>query len=132
MHPALPYRLFNKFTIVISVIGVGVALVDSGFTLSTWLQHIFHIFYLTIILLGFVATVGRYIRRKLPLVVNKVAIFDLLTGMAIVMLLVIHFTALWQSGLSMPVDGFIAIKVAVFVTFIREISDNNFSLNRAF
>ena len=32
----------------------------------------------------------------------------------------------------MPVDGFIAIKVAVFVTFIREISDNNFSLNRTF
>ncbi|WP_201558169.1 TrkH family potassium uptake protein [Psychrobacter sp. 72-O-c] len=132
MHPALPYRLLNKFTIVVSIIGVGVALVDSGFTLSTWLQHLFHIFYLAIILLGFVATVGRYIRRKLPLIVNKVAIFDLLTGMAIVMLLVVHFTALWQSGLSMSVDGFIAIKVAVFVTFIREISDNNFSLNRAF
>ncbi|MBP2279783.1 potassium uptake TrkH family protein [Psychrobacter sp. PL19] len=132
MHPALPYRLLNKFTIVASIIGVAVALVDSGFTLSTWLQHLFHIFYLAIILLGFIATIGRYIRRKLPLIVNKVAIFDLLTGIAIVMLLVVHFTALWQSGLSTPVDGFIAIKVAVFVTFVREISDNNFSLNRAF
>ncbi|MEC5210677.1 trk system potassium uptake protein TrkH [Psychrobacter sp. PL15] len=132
MHPALPYRLLNKFTIVASIIGVAVALVDSGFTLSTWLQHLFHIFYLAIILLGFIATIGRYTRRKLPLIVNKVAIFDLLTGIAIVMLLVVHFTALWQSGLSTPVDGFIAIKVAVFVTFVREISDNNFSLNRAF
>ncbi|WP_350562183.1 potassium transporter TrkG [Psychrobacter sp. CAL346-MNA-CIBAN-0220] len=132
MHAALPYRLLNKFTIVISIIGVGVALVDSGFTLSTWLQHIFHIFYLAIILLGFVATVGRYIRSKTPLVVNKVAIFDSLTGLAIIILLLVHFTALLQSGLSMPVDGFIAIKIAVFVTFIREISDNNFSLNRAF
>ncbi len=132
MHPALPYWLLNKITIVVSIIGVGVALVDSGFTLSTWLQHVFHIFYLAIILLGFVATVGRYIRPKLPLVVNKVAIFDLLTSMAIIILLLVHFTALWQSGLSTPVDGFVAIKIAVFVTFIREISDNNFSLNRAF
>ena len=132
MHAAIRYRLLNNFTIFISIIGVAVALLDSGFTLPNWLQHVFHLFYLVIIFLGFVATVGRYIRRKLPLVVNKVAIFDLLTGMAIVMLLLVHFTALWQSGLSMPVDGFIAIKVAVFVTFIREISDNNFSLNRTF
>ncbi|WP_201618537.1 TrkH family potassium uptake protein [Psychrobacter maritimus] len=132
MHPALPYRLLNKFTIVIGAIGVGIALVDSGFTLTTWLQHIFHIFYLTIILLGFVATVGRYMRSKSRLSVNKVAVFDLLTSIAIVVLLAVHFFELARSGLSMPVDGFIAIKIAVFVTFIREISDNNFSLNRAF
>ena len=132
MHPALPYRLLNKFTIVIGAIGVGIALVDSGFTLTTWLQHIFHIFYLTIILLGFVTTVGRYMRSKSRLSVNKVAVFDLLTSIAIVVLLAVHFFELARSGLSMPVDGFIAIKIAVFVTFIREISDNNFSLNRAF
>ncbi len=132
MHPALPYRLLNKLTIVISLIGVGVALIDSGFTLSTWLQHIFHLFYLTIILLGFIATIWRYIRAKTRLSVNKVAIFDLLASVAIFLLLAIHFTELARSGLSMPVDGFIAIKIAVFVTFIREISDNNFSLNRAF
>ncbi|MDE4454860.1 TrkH family potassium uptake protein [Psychrobacter sp. DAB_AL62B] len=132
MHPALPYRLLNKLTIFISLIGVGVALIDSGFTLSTWLQHIFHLFYLTIILLGFVATVWRYVRAKTRLSVNKVAVFDLVTSVAILVLLAVHFTELARSGLSMPVDGFIAIKIAVFVTFIREISDNNFSLNRAF
>ena len=59
MHPALPYRLLNRFTIVISAIGIGIALIDSGFNLTTWLQHIFHIFYLIIILLGFLATVWR-------------------------------------------------------------------------
>ena len=132
MHPALPYRLLNKLTIVISLIGVGVALIDSGFTLSTWLQHVFHLFYLTIILLGFIATIWRYLRAKTRLSVNKVAIFDLLASVAIFLLLAIHFTELARSGLSMPVDGFIAIKIAVFVTFIREISDNNFNLNRAF
>ncbi|WP_227677934.1 hypothetical protein [Psychrobacter frigidicola] len=132
MHAVIPYRLLNKFAIVVSIIGIGIALVDSGFTLSTGLQQLFHIFYLFIILLGFVATVGRYLRSKSPLSVNKVAVFDLLTSVAIVILLVVHFTALIKSGLSLPVDGFIAIKIAVFVTFIREISDNNFSLNRAF
>ena len=132
MHPALPYRLLNKLTIFISLIGVGVALIDSGFTLSTWLQHVFHLFYLTIILLGFIATIWRYLRAKTRLSVNKVAIFDLLASVAIFILLAIHFTELARSGLSMPVDGFIAIKIAVFVTFIREISDNNFNLNRAF
>ena len=132
MHPALPYRLLNKLTIFISLIGVGVALIDSGFTLSTLLQHIFHLFYLTIILLGFIATIWRYLRAKTRLAVNKVAIFDLLASVAIFLLLAIHFTELARSGLSMPVDGFIAIKIAVFVTFIREISDNNFSLNRTF
>ena len=137
MHPALPYRLLNKFTIVIGAIGVGIALVDSGFNLTTWLQHIFHIFYLIIILLGFLATVWRYLRSKSRLsinkgAVNKVAVFDLLTSGAIFILLAVHFFELARSGLSMPVDGFVAIKIAVFVTFIREISDNNFSLNRAF
>ncbi|AMN67620.1 MULTISPECIES: potassium transporter TrkG [unclassified Psychrobacter] len=132
MHPALPYRLLNNFAVIISVIGIGFALVDSGFTLSSWLQHIFHLFYLIIILLGFVATVWRYVRAKTRLSVNKVAIFDLLASVAIFVLLAVHFTELARSGLSMPVDGFIAIKIAVFVTFIREISDNNFNLNRAF
>lgn len=132
MHTAIPYRLLNKFAVVISVIGIGVALVDSGFTLSNGIQQLFHIFYMAIILLGFMTTVARYFRSKSPLSVNKVAVFDLLTSMAIVILIVVHFTVLLRSGLSMPVDDFIAIKIAVFVTFIRELSDNDFSLNRAF
>lgn len=132
MHAALPYRLLNKFTIVISLVGIGVALVDSGFNLSNWLQQIFHLFYLVIIFLGFVTTLGRYLRPKTPLTVNKVAVFDLLTSIAILILLVLHFTDLFRSGLAGAVDGFVAIKVAVLVTFIREISDNNFTLNRAF
>ena len=132
MHAAIPYRLLNKATIVISVIGVGVALVDSGFTLKPWLQNGFHLFYLLIILLGFVATAARYVRTKTPLVVNKVAIFDLLTSIAIVVLLLLHFFDLITSGLTVSTNGFIAIKIAVFVTFIREISDNDFNLSRAF
>lgn len=132
MRVTLPYRLLNKFMIVISFIGVGVALVESGFTLSIWLQQLFHIFYLAIVLLGLVATVGRYIHSKMPLVINKVAIFDLLTSAAILILLAVYFTAVLRAGLSMPVDGFTSIKIAVLVTFIREISDNDFNLNRAF
>ncbi len=132
MYVGIPYRLLNKFIVVISLIGVGVALIDSGFTLSAWLQQVFHLFYMSIILLSFFTTLRRYIRPKIRLTVNKVAVFDLLTSIAILILLVLHFTELFQSGLSTPADGFIAIKIAVLVTFIREISDNNFSLNRAF
>jgi len=43
-----------------------------------------------------------------------------------------HFTDLVRSGLSAAVDGFVAIKIAVFVTFVRELSDHNFNLNRTF
>lgn len=132
MHAALPYRLLNKFTILISLIGVGVALVDSGFNLSNWLQQLFHLFYLVIIVLGFITTLGRYLRPKTQLTVNKVAVFDLLTSAAILVLLVLHFSDLFRSGLAGAVDGFVAIKFAVLVTFIREISDTNFTLNRAF
>ena len=132
MRTIIPYRLLNKFAVIVSVMGIGVALVDSGFTLSNAIQQLFHIFYMAIILLGFITTVARYFRSKSPLSVNKVAVFDLLTSMAIVILIVVHFTVLLRSGLSMPVDDFIAIKIAVFVTFIRELSDNDFSLNRAF
>ena len=132
MHAALPYRLLNKFTILISLIGVGVALVDSGFNLSNWLQQVFHLFYLVIIVLGFITTLGRYLRPKTQLTVNKVAVFDLLTSAAILVLLVLHFSDLFRSGLAGAVDGFVAIKFAVLVTFIREISDTNFTLNRAF
>ena len=44
MYVGIPYRLLNKFIVVISLIGVGVALIDSGFTLSAWLQQVFHLF----------------------------------------------------------------------------------------
>ena len=132
MHAAKRYRLLNNVTIVISIIGVAIALLDSGFTLPMWLQQVFHIFYLAIIFLGFVVTAGRYIYSKKPLTLNKVAVFDLLTSIAIVILLVAHFTDLVRSGMSVAVDGFVAIKIAVFVTFIREISDHDFNLNRTF
>lgn len=132
MHAAKRYRLLNNVTIVISIIGVAIALLDSGFTLSMWLQQVFHIFYLAIIFLGFVVTAGRYLYSKKPLTLNKVAVFDLLTSIAIVILLVAHFTDLVRSGMSVAVDGFVAIKIAVFVTFIREISDHDFNLNRTF
>ena len=132
MYVTIPYRLLNKFIVVISLIGVGVALIDSGFELSVWLQQLFHLFYMSIILLSFVNTVRRYTRPKVRLTINKVVVFDLLISIAILVLLVLHFTELFQSGLSAPADGFIAIKIAVLVTFIREISDNNFSLNRGF
>ena len=132
MYVTIPYRLLNKLIVIISLIGVGVALIDSGFELSVWLQKLFHLFYMSIILLSFVNTVRRYTRPKVRLTVNKVVVFDLLISIAILVLLVLHFTELFQSGLSAPADGFIAIKIAVLVTFIREISDNNFSLNRGF
>ncbi len=44
MHAAKRYRLLNNVTIVISIIGVAIALLDSGFTLPMWLQQVFHIF----------------------------------------------------------------------------------------
>ena len=132
MNAAMRYRLLNNFMIFISIIGVAVALLDSGFTLPTWLQQVFHIFYLAIIFLGFILTAGRYIYTKKPLTLNKVAVFDFFTSIAIVILLAAHFTDLVRSGLSGAVDGFVAIKIAVFVTFIREISDHDFNLNRTF
>lgn len=132
MHPAKRYRLLNNFTIFISIIGVVVALIDSGFTLPNWLQHVFHIFYLVIIFLGFIVTAGRYIYSKRQLVINKVVIFDLLTSVAVVLLLGAHFTDLARSGLTLPDAGFVAIKIAVLVTFIREMSDHDFNLKRTF
>ncbi|GAF55716.1 LOW QUALITY PROTEIN: potassium uptake protein TrkH [Psychrobacter sp. JCM 18901] len=132
MNAATRYRLLNNFTILISVIGVAIALLDSGFTLPTWLQQVFHIFYLVIIFLSFMVTAGRYIYTKKPLTLNKVAVFDALTSIAIIILLTAHFTDLVRSGLSAAVDGFVAIKIAVFVTFVRELSDHNFNLNRTF
>ncbi|MGE6481844.1 TrkH family potassium uptake protein [Psychrobacter namhaensis] len=132
MNVAKHYRLLNNFMIFISVAGVAVALLDSGFTLSTWLQQVFHIFYLAIIFLGFILTAGRYLYTKKPLTLNKVAVFDLFTSTAILILLAAHFTDLVRLGLSGPVDGFVAIKIAVFVTFIREISDHDFNLKRTF
>ena len=77
-------------------------------------------------------TVGRYIYTNKPFTLNKVAVFDAFTSIAIVILLTAHFTDLVRSGLSATVDGFVAIKIAVFVTFIRELSDHDFNLNRTF
>lgn len=82
--------------------------------------------------MGFILTAGRYFYIKKPLTFNKVAVFDFLTSIAIIVLLAAHFTDLIRSGLAGAVDGFVAIKVAVFVTFIREMSDHDFNLKRTF
>ena len=132
MNAATRYRLLSNFTILISVIGVVIALLDSGFTLPEWLQQVFHIVYLVIIFLSFIVTAGRYLYTKKPLTLNKVAVFDLLTSIAIIILLVAHFNDLVRLGLSATIEGFVAIKLAVFVTFIRELSDHDFNLNRTF
>ena len=68
MHTVIPYRLLNKFAVVISVMGIGMALVDSGFTLSNGIQQLFHIFYMAIILLGFMTTVARYFSLEITLI----------------------------------------------------------------
>ena len=130
MLTVIPYRLLNTLTILISTPGVGVALVDSGFTLDGWVQQIFHLFYLLIILLGFLTILRRYTHLTALLAFNKVALFDLFTSAAVIILLVLHFSALLQSGLYTSADGFATIKIAVFVTFIREISDMEFNLKR--
>ena len=132
MLTVIPYRLLNTLTILISTAGVGVELVDSGFTLDIWLQQIFHLFYLLIILLGFLTILRRYTHLTALLAFNKVALFDLFTSAAVIILLVLHFSALLQSGLYTSADGFATIKIAVFVTFIREISDMDFNLKRTF
>ncbi|MGP5555720.1 TrkH family potassium uptake protein [Psychrobacter celer] len=132
MNAATRYRLLSNFTILISVIGVVIALLDSGFTLPEWLQQVFHIVYLVIIFLSFIVTAGRYLYTKKPLTLNKVAVFDLLTSIAIIILLAAHFNDLVRLGLSATIEGFVAIKLAVFVTFIRELSDHDFNLNRTF
>lgn len=132
MNAATRYRLLNNFTIFISVVGVIIALLDSGFTLPAWLQQVFHIIYLVIIFLSFVVTAGRYLYTKKPLTFNKVFVFDAITSIAIIILLAAHFTDLVRLGLSAAVDGFVALKIAVFVTFVRELSDHDFNLNRTF
>ena len=132
MNAATRYRLLNNFTIFISVVGVIIALLDSGFTLPAWLQQVFHIIYLVIIFLSFVVTAGRYLYTKKPLTFNKVVVFDAITSIAIIILLAAHFTDLVRLGLSAAVDGFVALKIAVFVTFVRELSDHDFNLNRTF
>ncbi|MGP5173635.1 potassium transporter TrkG, partial [Psychrobacter celer] len=132
MNAATRYRLLNNFTIFISVVGVIIALLDSGFTLPAWLQQVFNIIYLVIIFLSFVVTAGRYLYTKKPLTFNKVVVFDAITSIAIIILLAAHFTDLVRLGLSAAVDGFVALKIAVFVTFVRELSDHDFNLNRTF
>ena len=87
MNAATRYRLLNNLTIFISVVGVIIALLDSGFTLPAWLQQVFHIIYLVIIFLSFVVTAGRYLYTKKPLTFNKVFVFDAITSIAIIILL---------------------------------------------
>lgn len=132
MHIARRYRLLNTMMIFISIFGVAVALIDSGFDLPLWIQQVFYIFYMAIIFLGFVMTTGRYIYSNKLLSINKVAVFDLLTSIAIIILLVSHFTDLLRAGLSIAGDGVVAIKITVFVTFVRELSDHDFNLKRTF
>ena len=108
MNAAARYRLLNNVTILISVIGVAIVLLDSGFTLPIWLQQVFHIFYLVVILLSFVVTVGRYLYTNKPRTLNKVAIFDAFTIFCyfaiftifgiLLFLLFLYFDYFWRAG----------------------------------
>jgi len=120
-----------KFAFYISLIGMGVLIYDFGFTQITNTQKLVNLYYFIVLFVGMFATGLRYLNRDKALNF-KVIIFDAISSVIILFVIIIHFIGLKQIGSNSLFYDDTWVKLAIFLTFIREFAAREINFNRAF
>lgn len=122
-------KLLYKFTFWISLIGLIAIVTDFGFSQTDSSQHLLDGFYFFVLGFGLISTFTRYIKKNLVFS-RRVFIFDLLS---IIFTLWVFYMYLFV-GVPFETDLLLEnplwVKIAVFMTFIREFSDLRINFKR--
>ena len=118
-------KIFYKIAFWLNLSGIILFILDFGFNQGSFFQNIIDKSYIAIILSGLSATILRYITHRKQLN-TKVLSFDFFSVIVIGYILTIHFL---ESPLLLMDNGFLQnfkwIKIAVILTFVRELSAQN-------
>ncbi|MFD0932842.1 TrkH family potassium uptake protein [Psychroflexus salinarum] len=121
--------LVHSISFLLSLLGLAILIFDLGFEHPVNLTTIYTVFYAVVLVLGITSTSIRYYQNK-SLPKKEVVIFDVLSILFSVFVLVRHFMLLDISFLeSFSIDDY-WLKFAILLTFIRESSDIKISVDR--
>ena len=123
-------KIFYKIAFWLNLSGIILFILDFGFNQGSFFQNIIDKSYIAIILSGLSATILRYITHRKQLN-TKVLSFDFFSVIVIGYILTIHFL---ESPLLLMDNGFLQnfkwIKIAVILTFVRELSAQNINYRK--
>ena len=123
-------KIFYKIAFWLNLSGIILFILDFGFNQDSFFQSIIDKSYIAIILSGLSATILRYITHRKQLN-TKVLSFDFFSVIVIGYILTIHFL---ESPLLLMDNGFLQnfkwIKIAVILTFVRELSAQNINYRK--
>jgi len=123
-------KIFYKIAFWLNLSGIILFILDFGFNQDSFFQNIIDKSYIAIILSGLSATILRYITHRKQLN-TKVLSFDFFSVIVIGYILTIHFL---ESPLLLMDNGFLQnfkwIKIAVILTFVRELSAQNINYRK--
>ena len=121
---------FFNFAFGISIFGLILFVADFGFEQSRQFQHFLIAYYIVVLTTGVIATVLRYLLKSKS-IKRSVLIFDGITVLLTVVVLLLHFFGEETRDTSYLYDD-IWVKFAIILTFIREFSEQNISYKRTF
>jgi trk system potassium uptake protein len=127
----LNLRFFYRLAFYLSLIGIGVLIYDFGYTQSEASQSSVNIYYFFVLIIGMLATGIRYINKEKDLAFN-VIIFDIVSSLIIVSVLVLHFSGIDESTTHTYLYDDIWVKLAILLTFIREFAALDINYKRTF
>jgi len=124
-------RISHRVSLFLSLFGLGILTLDFGFQHTKSSSTIYNSLYLFIIAFGVLSTVLRYLKNKKQYK-RKVAIFDFCSTLFSIIVLIRHF--IYPSLSIIPSFTFDDnwLRFAVFLTFIIEFLDIEFSFIKTF
>jgi len=122
---------FYKLTFWISVFGFIVFIFDYGYNQSLPVQHALNAVYLLVLAMGIMTTVFRYLQSKKKWW-TKVFIFDALSVLFTVGIIALHFFSFPDLHDESILYNDAWLKAAIFLTIIREFSEQKINLKRTF
>ena len=129
MKMTFDLKLFYKVAFWISLVGLIAIITDFGFSQSELSQNLLDAFYFIVLGVGLIATFARYI-QKFTLIKRKVFIFDLLSVAFTVWIFYMYLFVGVPFETDLLLENPIWVKIAVLMTFIREVSERNINLKR--
>ncbi len=122
-------KLFYKVAFWISLVGLIAIITDFGFSQSELSQNLLDGFYFIVLGVGLIATFARYI-QKFTLIKRKVFIFDLLSVAFTLWIFYMYLFVGVPFETDLLLENPIWVKIAVLMTFIREVSERSINLKR--
>jgi trk system potassium uptake protein TrkH len=122
-------KAINKLAFITSITGLFVFLFDFGYNQSVGIQSSINFYYFIVLIIGIFATIIRYFDQTKRFL-RKVIVFDAITIIFTIGILFSHFYKYFMALESTPLYHDLWVKFAIFLTFIREFSEQKVNFKR--